>query len=435
MASVTKRGDTYRIRVSNGRKANGSQIIETATFTPDPNKTERQNQKALEAFVVKFEEQVLNGKFLDGEKLTFQEFADRYLEEYAAQHLDLNTQSQYRTLLKIHVYPVIGHIKLAKIQPRNLNTLYNILLKERKDGRAGGYSSKTIRHIHNTISAIFTVAIRWNVVLDNPCDRVEPPKAVQGKTVKHFTLEQAEAFLGTLNSGVTIQKKAHDRIDDTGKSYHVDAYSEHKDIQTQFKVFFNLALFCGLRRGELIALEWSDFDFEQNTVSISKSTSIIDGQLITKPPKTESSNRLISVPASVMSQVKQYRKEQLEYRMSIGTAWEGDNYLFTQLNGRQMYPSTPYGMFKKIIRWHNEAVTKEEDKLPEIPLHGLRHTSATLLISQNVDIRTVSGRLGHAQTSTTTDIYSHFLQKADEAASNTLENLFNLPHKETLTKC
>ncbi|MEY8355414.1 tyrosine-type recombinase/integrase [Lachnospiraceae bacterium 54-53] len=105
------------------------------------------------------------------------------------------------------------------------------------------------------------------------------------------------------------------------------------------------------------------------------------------------------------------------------------NYLFTQLNGRQMYPSTPYGMFKKIIRWHNEAVTKEEDKLPEIPLHGLRHTSATLLISQNVDIRTVSGRLGHAQASTTTDIYSHFLQKADEAASDPPENLFHFKAK------
>jgi integrase len=130
-----------------------------------------------------------------------------------------------------------------------------------------------------------------------------------------------------------------------------------------------------------------------------------------------------------MAQVKLYREEQLEYRMNIGSAWEDGNHLFTQWNGRQMYPSTPYGMFKKIIRWHNESVTKEEYKLPEIPLHGLRHTSATLLISQNVDIRTVSGRLGHAQTSTTTDIYSHFLQKADEAASNTLENLFHIKVK------
>lgn len=425
MANITKRGNTYRIRVSNGRKADGTQIMETTTFIPDPAKTDKQNQKALEVFVVKFEEQVKNGKFLDGERITFQEFAERYLEEYAAQHLDPNTQEQYKTLLKFHVYPNIGHLKLAKVQPRNLNTLYNQLLKERKDGRTGGYSPKTIRHVHTIISAIYSVAIRWNVVLDNPCDRVEPPKAAKGKTVKHFTLEQAETFLNVLNNGVTVTKRTHDRVDDTGKPYHVNSYSEHKEIETQFKVFFNLALFCGMRRGELIALEWSDFDFNKNTVSITKSTSLLNGKPLTKAPKTESSNRIISVPASVMAQVKGYRKEQLECRLSLGDAWEGKNHVFTQWNGLQMYPSTPYGMFKKIIRWYNNSVSNEEDKLPDIPLHGLRHTSATLLISQSVDVRTVSGRLGHAQTSTTTDIYSHFLKRADEAASDALESLFN----------
>ncbi len=385
----------------------------------------KQTKKALDLFALKFEEQVKSGKYLDGEKITFREFSDRYLEEYAVHHLDPNTLAQYTALLQIHVTPVIGNLKLSKVQPRNLNTLYNQLLKERKDGRPGGYSPKTIRHIHNTISAIYTVAIRWNVVMDNPCERVEPPRAVQSKTVKHFTLEQTEAFLEALNGGLEIHIRAHDRIDDTGKGYHINEYRENKNIPTQFKVFFNLALFCGMRRGELIALEWSDFDFKKNTVSITKSTSQINGKVVTKPPKTESSNRIISVPASIMTLVKDYRKEQVEYRLTLGDAWEGSNYVFIQWNGRQMYPSTPYGMFKKIIRWYNATVSDESDMLPDIPLHGLRHTSATLLISQNVDIRTVSGRLGHAQTSTTTDIYSHFLKRADEAASDTLENLFH----------
>lgn len=429
MASIRKRGKNYQITVSNGRKADGTQIIETATWTPDPDKTEKQNKKALELFALKFEEQVKSGKYLDGEKITFKDFSDRYLEEYAEQHLDQNTKAQYSSLLRLHINPVIGHLKLSKIQPRNLNALYNQLLKERKDDVEGGYSPKTIRHIHNTISAIYTVAVRWNIVMDNPCDRVEPPKASKGKTIKHFTLEQAEAFLMALNEGLEITIKAHDRIDDTGKSYHVPQYKEKKKIQTQFKVFFNMALFCGMRRGELIALEWSDFDFNKNTVSITKSTSQINGKVVTKAPKTESSNRIISVPPSVMALIKEYRKEQLQYRLSIGDAWEGSNYVFIQWNGLQMYPSTPYGMFKKIIRWYNESVEDEENQLPGIPLHGLRHTSATLLISQNVDIRTVAGRLGHSQTSTTTDIYSHFLKRADEAASDSLENLFHPEEK------
>lgn len=429
MASIRKRGSTYQITVSNGRKADGSQIVETATFTPDPDKTEKQNRKALEIFALKFEEQVKSGKYLDGEKITFLEFSQRYLEEYATQHLDQNTLAQYTTLLRLHINPAIGHLKFSKVQPRNLNTLYNQLLRERKDGRPGGYSTKTIRHIHNTISAVYTVAVRWNVVMDNPCERVEPPKASNSKTIKHFTLEQAEAFLEALNKGFKVSTKAHDRIDDTGKEYHVNSYTEDKNIPTQFKVLFNLALFCGMRRGELVALEWSDFDFNKNTVSVTKSTSQVNGKVVTKPPKTESSNRIISVPPSVMALVKDCRKEQMEYRLSIGSAWEGDNYVFIQWNGKRMYPSTPYGMFKNIIRWHNDSIEDDSQKLPDIPLHGLRHTSATLLISQNIDVRTVAGRLGHAQASTTTDIYSHFLMRADEAASNTLETLFRSDKK------
>lgn len=430
MASIRKRGNTYQITVSNGRKSDGSQILETTTFTPSPDKTDKQNQKALEVFVVKFEEQVKSGKYLDGEKITFSDFSDRYLEEYAIQHLDPNTLAQYTTLLRLHINPVIGNLKLAKVQPRNLNTLYNQLLKERKDGRSGGYSPKTIRHVHTTISAIYTIAIRWNVVMDNPCERVEPPKASNSKTVKHFTLEQAEAFLDALNGRFKLCTKAHDRINGTGRKYHVGAYSETKEIDMQYKVFFNLALFCGMRRGELIALEWSDFDFNKNTVSITKSTSQINGKVITKPPKTESSNRIISVPVSVLSLVKDYRKEYLEYRLSLGDAWEGNNHVFIQWNGRQMYPSTPYGMFKNVIRWYNSTMDDKSFELPDIPLHGLRHTSATLLISQNVDVRTVSGRLGHSQASTTTDIYSHFLKRADEAASDTLETLFQSKEKD-----
>lgn len=423
MASIRKRGNSYQITVSNGRRADGSQIIETATFTPDPARTEKQNQKALEIFALKFEDQVKSGKYLDGEKISFMDFSERYMEEYAAQHLEKNTVAQYKTLLDHHILPVIGHLKLAKIQPRNLNTLYNQLLKERKDGRHGGYSAKTIRHVHNTISAIYTVAVRWNVVMDNPCDRVEPPRDVaQEEQVKHFTLDQAAAFLEAISKPFAVPISAHDRVDDTSKAYHVNTYTEERSISTQFQVFFNLALFCGLRRGELIALEWSDFDFSASTVSISKSSSAVGGQIITKPPKTAAGNRVISVPSSVMAMVKQYRKEWIEYRLSLGSLWEGTNHVFIQWNGSQIYPSTPYNVFKKVLRWYNAA--HPDTPLPDIPLHGLRHTSATLLISQHVDVRTVSGRLGHAQTSTTTDIYSHFLKKADTAAADTLETLF-----------
>ena len=125
-----------------------------------------------------------------------------------------------------------------------------------------------------------------------------------------------------------------------------------------------------------------------------------------------------------MELLKSYKLEQNKYRLSIGSQWIGENFLFIQWNGKQMDLSTPYHTFKKIIRNYNQTVTEESKKLPDIPLHGLRHTSATLLISQNIDVRTVSSRLGHAQTSTTMNIYAHSLKKMDEVAADTLENLF-----------
>lgn len=122
-----------------------------------------------------------------------------------------------------------------------------------------------------------------------------------------------------------------------------------------------------------------------------------------------------------MKLIQKYKAEQQRYRLSLGTYWKGSNYLFIQDDGKQMDISTPNKVFKKVIRIYNET---HEDKLPEITLHGLRHTSATLLIAQNVDIKTVSNRLGHSETSTTMDIYAHALQKQDELAAESLGELF-----------
>jgi len=426
MASIQKRGKTYRIAVSNGRKPDGTQIIETTTFCPDLNKTEKQNQKALELFVLEFEQKVKSGKYLDGEKLTFQAFHEIWLRDYAEQNLDDTTVATYKRLLNAHILPAIGHLKLSKVQPNHLNKLYYTLSHERRDGKEGGYAPKTIKHIHNIISIIYSTAMKWNVVLDNPCDRVDIPKQTPTRDkIKYFNIEQTECFIQLLDKDYITTCSAHDRVDDTGKAYHVAEYNETRKLPTQFKLFFLLAVYGGMRRGEILALEWSDLDFMQHSVSITKSTTIVDGKPLTKGPKTRSSVRVVSVPAFIMELAREWKTEQLRYRMAIGSQWIGENHIFIQWNGKQMHPDTPYKTFKRIIKRYNETVTNEADKLPDIPLHGLRHTSATLLISQNVDVRTVSGRLGHAQTSTTMDIYSHALKEMDEKASDALDQLLN----------
>lgn len=401
MASIRKRGNTYQITVSNGRDPLGRKLVETATFVPDQNRTEKQNQKALEKFIFEFEEKVRSGKYLDGEKVSFQQFADTWIADYAMQQLELTTVDIYKLLLKVHILPEIGNIKLARIQPVHLNKLYNAMLQSRKDGKPGGYSPTTIKRVHALISSILSTAVKWNILLENPCDRVRPPKQERNMSdVKFFTLEQCNAFLEAIDTQLADGK-----------------------ILLQHKVFFHLALFCGLRRGELIALEWSDFDFNNNTVSITKSTGIVDGSPITKAPKNKTSVRTVTMPQSVTVLLRQYKAEQQRTRMSLGSYWKGANYVFIQTDGKQMYPSTPYHVFKDVLHRYNQNLPDGSEALPDIPLHGLRHTSATLLISQNIDVRTVSGRLGHAQTSTTMNIYAHSLQKMDEKAADTLDNI------------
>lgn len=432
MASIRKRGAAYQITVSNGRKPDGSQIVKTATFTPDPAKTEKQNQKALELFVMDFEQKVRNGKYLDGERITLQDFSDLWLKEYAKDHLSPSTYKMYSDLLARHILPEIGNTKLAKVQPVALNRLYNKLLQKPKENGNGTLSPATVKRVHATLSSLYNTAVKWNICLENPCDRTEPPKQIRDNDdIKYFTEEEAACFLALLDKPMLCPCAAHDRIDDTGKEYHVHDYVSLKPIHPQYKLFFYMALFLGCRKGELIALQWQDIDFERGIVQIIKSTSYINKQIITKEPKNKSSVRVISIPSVVLAMLKDYRRQQMAEAFTLGSAWEGkrtaqeydQNYIFTQWNGLQMHPSTPYQMFRKIIKRYNAALPAEADPLPMITLHGLRHTSATLLISQNVDIRTVSGRLGHAQTSTTMNIYAHSLRKSDETASQKLENL------------
>lgn len=229
--------------------------------------------------------------------------------------------------------------------------------------------------------------------------------------------------------------KAHNRIDDTGKTYHVNEYKESKIIETQFKVFYYFALFCGMRKGEVLALQWKDIDFINYKVDINKSVSYVNNKMIIKEPKTKNSVRTISIPDFMMNVVKQHYQEQIDKAYMLGDTWNNpQGYLFTQWNGKLMDFTTPYHKFKTLIRLYNDEVRnndslnrEEKDNLilPEISLHGLRHTSATLLIADNKDIVTVAHRLGHAKPSTTMNIYAHALKKKDEETNDTFETIFN----------
>lgn len=422
MASIRKRGNTYQITVSNGRDSSGHQILETTTFRPDPNKTDKQNQKALEKFVIEFEDKVKSGKYLSGEKMTYKEYSELWLKDYAYKQMEKTSIERCESALNNQILPAIGHLKLARIQPLHIQEFYDNLQQNGyvKNGQHKEYKSSTIKRIHQIVSSSLNIAVQWQLIESNPCNRIKPPKSTRNPaTLKHFTIEQAQAFLDFLEEDYIISSGGRQKKDGSPSDRHQEVHS----VPLQHKVLFHLALFGGFRLGELIALTWDDIHFAQNTVSVTKSTARTKDGMITKTPKTLSSIRTVSLPDTTMKLLRKHKMEQAKYRLSLGSAWKGDNYLFIQEDGKQMDLSTPNHTFTKIIKRYN-ATKADCEPLPRITFHGLRHTSATLLIAQNIDVRTVSNRLGHAECSTTMNIYAHALQKRDEQAADSLNALF-----------
>lgn len=414
MASIEQRGDTYRVKVSKGYNIKGKKLFEQKTFKRPENLTNIQWKKELDRLAYKFEDEVQNGTYMSG-STTLDVFVKRWMKEYATKQLQPKTLNSYNYELDHRILPALGHLQLGKIQPMQLLSFYNNLLEDgiRLDGKPGSYSNRTVKLQHQILSSALQKAVNWGVIPSNPCKRMDAPprKDAVVEKVKFFNEIQAFLFL----EGI-------------------------KKEELKFQVAANIALYGGLRRGELLGLTWDDVDWEEGTISINKANCYVSAELgtFTKKPKNPNSVREISLPETVMSILKSYKLWQSEHKLKIGDQWkpewEKNKFILTQWNGLPMGYNSPYRWFIRFIKRYNTGIQEddnipEKDKakhlLPEISFHGLRHTSATLLIAGKMDIKTVSARLGHAQASTTLNIYSHSLKSSDRKASDTLENLFN----------
>lgn len=385
MPTIQKRGDTYRITVSNGYDAKGKQIRKSMTWEPAPGMTARQIEKELDRQAVLFEEKVKSGQYMDG-NVRFQDFAERWFEDYGKEHLRERTYLRYVELSK-RTYDAIGHIRLDRLQPQHLLDFYKQLAEPGQNKRTGGgLAPKTIKHYHTFISSVLERAVKWGIISDNPCHRVDAPKADK-KQIQFLDDHQALQFMKALE----------------GESL-------------EYRVVFSTLLLTGMRRGELLGLEWPDIDFDAGVIHIRRTSQYAPGAgIYTDTTKTEQSMRPLSAPAELLSMLRQYRVEQWERRLRLGDKWAKEwaehPRLFTQWDGKPMHPNAPYQELQKLLK---------RSGLPKVSLHSLRHTNATLLIRNGADVRTVSGRLGHSQTSTTMNIYAEFLQSADKAASESI---------------
>lgn len=427
MAHIEKRGNSYRISVYLGRDKNNKRIYKRTTYTPKetaPTKIERE----VNAFAYDFEERAKKGILFDGDNLTFDEFVAKWDDNFAQQNLSPSVYQNYKSLIRLYFSDTIGFLKISKITPLHLQNIYNDMYA---DGKAIG----TIQKVHRIASSLFSHALKWGLVERNICQHVDLPRSNTKKEIHCFSIDQANLFLDILEKPLESKYSPHQRTIGT-TVYDVNEYTESRPISLQFQILFEIALFGGLRRGEIVSLTWNDIDFNNNSITVSKSTAKIKGGQYIKSPKTAAGYRTIILPNRVFAKLNKWHFEQLQESLRLGNLWEGyrgkdfdNNFIFIQETGKQMHIDSPTKKFKKILTTYNSSVKKEEDKLPMIRFHDLRHTSASLLISQNVDIRTVANRLGHSKTSVTLDIYSHALQELDEKAANALDNIIGQKNK------
>ena len=381
VGNIEKRGEnSYRLRVSGGYTGEGKRITYKKTIQAK-NKTEAQKELAL--FITEIE----TGQALSAKKMRFRDYADFWIKNYAIPNLSPKTYERYKSMLKARILPYLGNMYLDKIQPMQLMYLYQELSESTyvRKNVSHKLSSKTVLEHHRLLHSMLQQAVFWQMIPYNPASRVRPPKA----------------------------KKPNINFYDDAQTIALIKALEGEELK--FRVIILLTIFTGLRRGEVLGLEWQDINFKNSSLTVRQASQYVSSiGIYTKDPKTETSNRIISIPESIIKLLKEYQKEQLKTRLRLGEEWIETNRLFVQWNGAPMHPDT-------ITKWFRQFL--EDKNLPHITFHGLRHTHATLLISQGLDVRTVSNRLGHAQTSTTLNIYAHAFAKMDREASDKLDNL------------
>jgi len=398
--SIEKRGgNTWRLVASCGMK-DGKQVKKTKNVTVKvacEQKTCKgctraarcQARREAEKYLAEFVLEIEKGTFIEPTKLTFKDFVERWIRDYAEKNLAPKTLFRYKQILESRIFPAMGHLKIEQIRPTHLMEFYANLQEDgiREDGKPGGLSAKTILQHHRIISSILNDAVEWQVIPSNPAARVKPPKV---------TKKQAACY-------------------DEGQTAALLEALEHEE--SKYKVLINLALFTGLRRGEIMGLEWGHIDFKEGTITVEQASQYLPGQgTFTKTPKNETSARVISLPAFLMDMLRQHKREQAAARLKVGDLWQGSERLFTTWDGRPMHPDTVSSWFPKFLKRHS---------LPPLPFHGLRHTAATMMINAGVPAKVVSGHFGHANIGTTYDIYGHFLRSADKEAADRLEQAYH----------
>ena len=363
--TIQKRGpDSWRIRIE-GDRVGGKRKRRSVTVKGSYKYAQRERTKlqaAADAGMLP----------ADPAQMTVGEYLTTQLD--SAHDVSPKTLERYRELATKYVAPHVGQIKLQKLRPEHLDTWHATLL-------AKGLAARTVGHAHRVLSRALKRAVENGTLARNIAAIRRPPR-VEAKEIEILSPALAKAVLEAL-----VDHPLHSIV--------------------------SLALATGMRRGELLALQWSDVDLNKGVLRVERSVEETEAGLRVKPPKTKRGRRNISLPIDTVTMLREHRKGQIELRLRLGQGG-APVLVFSDVEGGMLYPDAISRQWANVIR---------AKRLPLVPFHALRHTHASTLIASGVDILTVSRRLGHSKAAITLDVYGHLVEGKDAAAAKAIEGL------------
>jgi integrase len=331
------------------------------------------------------------GSYIGNHNMTLGQWLDTWLETYAKPVVRTSTYASYETFIRGHIKPELGRIKLQDLRT---DTLQKFLNKKqtsgRLDGEKGGLSTKTIRNILNMLKTSLRQAQRNSVIGKNVADLVILPKQIKPEILVLTVAEQK-----------LLEEKCWEHHKGTG---------------------IILALYSGVRIGELLGLRWSDIDFETENMYIRRTLNRLPvhnnpdrkTDIVIGKPKSASGSREIPLQGFLIPLLKELQEQQKTLQLAIGSEPVDEDYVICNEQGRHIEPRTYQDFFKKMLR---EAGVRSTN------FHTLRHTFATRALEGGLDVKVVSDILGHADASTTLNMYAHALPDHKRASMNKLKPL------------
>lgn len=324
------------------------------------------------------------GTLATGSQRKLGEYLQDWLENTHKSKIRLGTYVNYQKLIK-YIVADLGNVWLQKLTPQQVQAFYTKKLEEK-------LSSKVVHEIHGVLHLALNNAVRWGMVSRNVCDLVTPPRIVS-REVTPLSVDQARKLMK-----------------------HIRGH--------RLEVLLTLAMVTGMRRGELLALRWSDIDFERGRLLVLHSVDFMAGYgYVEGKPKTRAGKRVIDLPAFLIEVLKQHRIQQEELREKT-EHWEDHDLVFPNLSGGYLHPNHMGESFRNLLK---------DAGLPPMHFHDLRHSAATILLAQRVNIKVIQELLGHSDIVITLRVYGHLLPSMQGDAVETWEGLFRESDEEEST--